>query len=109
MSIFWSTFAWPAGIGIPLFALLCYRWRSDLRTSIWRRLIAVLVFASALSPNFVVPHQDVGAYAAISLSSAAIKDPFLWWFVAIPIVGVAGLVFIPWTIWFKLTARKRTA
>jgi hypothetical protein len=109
MPVLWPTFVWSAGIGLPAFAILCYAWRSKLRVSSGRRFIAVLVLAVALSPNFVVPHEAVAAYSAISLSGRAVKDPFLWYFVAAPIIGVSAVVFLAWTAWFKLTSRGQNA
>lgn len=109
MDLLWHTFGWSMGVGLPIFAALCWLSRARVRSSWQRRLILSLVLALAITPTGFTPHGPLAVFAAIWLLPAAFHEPFLGLVAGIPIVVGTLLVFAVWSVALKLAPPKHEA
>jgi len=112
MEILWPSFAWSLGLGIPLFAVACYLWRSRLATSWLRRFVTSLLLGVASAPTVFSPHGPPAVFAAVFLSPFCILDPVAGlMIVALPILITTAIVFSVWSsgLWISRRHESGTA
>lgn len=90
------------GVGLPIFAALCWLSRARVRSGWQRRLILSLVLALAITPTGATPHGPMAVFAAIWLLPAALDEPLLGLVAGLPIVVGTLLVFAVWSAALKL-------
>jgi hypothetical protein len=86
LQIEWHTFAWSLGVGVPLFAWVCYLWRDRLASSLVRRVVASLLLATACAPSGLGVLGPVAVDSAVFDSLLVITDPTL-------LLGASWLIF----------------